>query len=297
MSDLTVKILVGIPASGKSTWKEQFLSKNPKWIAVSRDSFRYMLTNSGWCEPKIESMITELMDISILHALANKMNVIVDNTNVKASSINAIIKLVNHLAKVEFQVFDISLKKAIERDNLRDRRVGVEVIERMYEEYKNLCQTFDFSNRPLTKKFYTPPKPIRHLPCAIIVDIDGTIAHIKDRSPYDLSRVLNDDPDVIIVKLVRQLSKDYKIIIVSGREDICEDDTRMWLNVHDIPFSELYMRKATDLRKDSVIKREIYEQLIQPKFDVKFVLDDRLQVVNMWRRLGLKCLQVADGYF
>ena len=32
-------------------------------------------------------------------------------------------------------------------------------------------------------------------------------------------------------------------------------------------------------------------------FDVKFVLDDRDQVVEMWRDMGLPCFQVAPGDF
>jgi len=34
-----------------------------------------------------------------------------------------------------------------------------------------------------------------------------------------------------------------------------------------------------------------------PKYHVEFVLDDRNQVVNFWRYLGLTCFQVAEGDF
>jgi len=57
------------------------------------------------------------------------------------------------------------------------------------------------------------------------------------------------------------------------------------------------MRATGDNRKDSIVKKEIYEGIIKPVFDVKFVLDDRNQVVEMWRSLGLTVLQVADGNF
>ena len=33
------------------------------------------------------------------------------------------------------------------------------------------------------------------------------------------------------------------------------------------------------------------------KYSASIVLDDRKQVVDMWRSLGLTCLQVADGDF
>jgi hypothetical protein len=57
------------------------------------------------------------------------------------------------------------------------------------------------------------------------------------------------------------------------------------------------MRSAGDMRKDSIVKEEIYRQEILGRYNVWFVLDDRNQVVDMWRLLGLRCLQVAPGNF
>lgn len=50
------------------------------------------------------------------------------------------------------------------------------------------------------------------------------------------------------------------------------------------------MRQSKDFRKDSVIKSEIYEAEIKGKYFVEFVLDDRDQVVDLWRKeLKLPC--------
>jgi hypothetical protein len=57
------------------------------------------------------------------------------------------------------------------------------------------------------------------------------------------------------------------------------------------------MRKSGDLRKDSIVKQEIYEQFILNQYNTAFVLDDRDQVVRVWRDLGLTCLQVVYGDF
>jgi hypothetical protein len=57
------------------------------------------------------------------------------------------------------------------------------------------------------------------------------------------------------------------------------------------------MREENDNRKDSVIKEEIFFREIFGKWNVKFVLDDRDQIVRTWRNIGLKCLQVAEGNF
>ena len=57
------------------------------------------------------------------------------------------------------------------------------------------------------------------------------------------------------------------------------------------------MRKEKDYRQDAIIKQEIYENEIEGKYNIHFVLDDRDQVVAMWRKKGLTCLQVDYGDF
>lgn len=131
----------------------------------------------------------------------------------------------------------------------------------------------------------------------VIVDVDGTVALRGGRSPYDFSRVAEDQPNKSVVELVKVLAESVSIIFLSGRDDSCKDTTRKWLDYHvGVPF-ELFMRQTGDNRKDAIVKAEIFEREVQPRHDVWLVLDDRNQVVEMWREKGLTCLQVADGDF
>ena len=57
------------------------------------------------------------------------------------------------------------------------------------------------------------------------------------------------------------------------------------------------MRKTGDNRKDCIVKRELFDAHIKDKYYIDFILDDRNQVVNMWRELGFTVMQVADGNF
>lgn len=139
-------------------------------------------------------------------------------------------------------------------------------------------------------------------PKAIIVDIDGTIADMQKgvpgkRSPFDWDRVGEDFPNENVIDIVFALSMKYEIIIVSGRDEICESETMKWLEDNGVPCDELFMRRHNDNRPDHWIKREIYETKIAQHWNVIAVLDDRDKVVDMWRALGLTCLQVADGNF
>ena len=58
----------------------------------------------------------------------------------------------------------------------------------------------------------------------------------------------------------------------------------------------MFMRPKDDYRKDSLVKKEIYNNELS-KYNVLFVYDDRNQVVDMWRELGVKVFQVEPGNF
>lgn len=137
------------------------------------------------------------------------------------------------------------------------------------------------------------------LPKAIICDLDGTLCLINGRSPFDASTCDQDLPNIPVVKIVKNYHQlGYKIILASGREDIYREQTLRWLQEHEVAFELLIMRPAGDFRKDAVIKKEIFMQHIEGKYYVEFVLDDRNQVVDLWRNdLQLPCFQVYYGDF
>ena len=139
---------------------------------------------------------------------------------------------------------------------------------------------------------------------AIIVDIDGTIATHYDedgsqmREHHDYSLVIEDRPIPEVINLVRLYHRaGYNVLITSGRMDNSRQSTINWLALHGVPFDELIMREFKDFRPDDEVKLELYEKHIEPHYRVSIVLDDRQRVVDMWRRIGLRCLQVDYGDF
>lgn len=142
------------------------------------------------------------------------------------------------------------------------------------------------------------------LPEIVICDIDGTVAlHTEQsRHHFDYSKVLTDLPNDNVIWLVQQIlhAWEAEVIFLSGREDSCRADTLRWLDAHifkDDIAPKLFMRKTGDHRKDNVVKHELYAAHIEPYYNVRLVLEDRDQMVELWRSLGLTCLQVADGNF
>lgn len=134
---------------------------------------------------------------------------------------------------------------------------------------------------------------------AIICDIDGTLASLGARSPYEFGKVDQDEVKHATAEAVRVFSRaGYAIILFTGRDDSSREMTVAWLETNDVPFDVLVMRRAGDRRKDSKVKREMYERTVPGTYDVLLVLDDRNQVVDMWRKeLGLPCFQVDYGDF
>lgn len=136
------------------------------------------------------------------------------------------------------------------------------------------------------------------LPAALIVDIDGTLADRGSRSPFHWEKVMEDTVKEEIREIVNRYKTDTRIIVFTGRDGICEEDTKTWLTENKIHFDDLFIRPEGNKEKDSVIKRRLFDEHIRDKYYVRFVLDDRNQVVDMWRKeLGLVCLQVDYGDF
>lgn len=136
---------------------------------------------------------------------------------------------------------------------------------------------------------------------AVIADIDGTLALMGERSPYvfEPAEVLNDKPNQDVIDVVLAMwQTGHVVILTSGRQESCRAETVTWLEQH-CPFKPalLLMRPTGDFRKDSVIKRQMFENEIKPFYRVTAVFDDRDQVVGMWRDMGLTCMQVAPGDF
>ncbi len=149
-----------------------------------------------------------------------------------------------------------------------------------------------------------PYSPLPGTPRAIICDIDGTVALRGNRSPYDWTRVADDTPNRPVIEVVQALhASGHQVIFMSGRSAICELATGMWIETHvaanwsfDNGFL-LLMRRQGDNRQDAVIKAELFDQHVRTRFNVRAVFDDRLQVIRMWREMGLTVLDVAGGDF
>lgn len=131
----------------------------------------------------------------------------------------------------------------------------------------------------------------------IICDLDGTLSLMNGRNPYDYTACYNDKVNTPVWELLKHLFGTYVIIILSGRGSEARHETERWLEKYNIKYYALYMRKAGDMRRDTIVKQEMYDAHIKDKFNVVFALDDRNMMVDHWREMGIPCFQVWYGDF
>ncbi|GIF03100.1 phosphatase domain-containing protein [Actinoplanes siamensis] len=290
----------GLPASGKTTFARKL---QPGVVRVNRDDLRRMLHGQRLFTQWAEAQVTHAQRAAVEALLRAGASVIVDDTNLRAKTVREWAGLAARFgASFEVHDFtDVPLEECLRRDAERsaDDRVGEDPIRRMHERF------LAGKRLPLPVPFVEPGgpgvvyRPDPELPPAVLVDIDGTVALMAGRSPYEWDRVGEDAPNPAVIAAVRAMhAAGHAIVFCSGRDEVCRAETEAWLELFTgVPYEALFMRPAGDSRKDAVVKREIFDTRIRDRWRIVGVFDDRQQVVRMWRALGLTVFQVAEGDF
>lgn len=295
-------LTVGCPGSGKSTWAQEYAGRNPGWYVVNRDNIRIGLMgitarNEYKYSKAREQIVTDTAKMQIMTIMAKESTkgVIVADTNLNENRRDDFKNLAGFNGwSYHEEVFDVPWTELLKRNLHRgEGAVSIDVLRRMFWQF---CE---YRNKPVYNG--TPGKPK-----AVIFDVDGTLAKMVGRSPYDLEKCGTDIINPMVVELSKMFDKQgYQIIVVSGRESGTKEEpmkyyymTRKWVeDLAGVPLVMQCQREQGDSRSDMIVKEEIFWDKIAPHFDVKLAVDDRAQVVEMWRRIGVECWQVDHGDF
>ena len=278
-----VYLLKGLPASGKSTWaKEKIKNNKGSFKRINKDLLREMLDASEWSKSN-EKFILDVREFLILKSLEEGKHVIVDDTNLAFKHEERIKQLVKGKAQVEVKFFDVDVEECIKRDLTRINSVGEKVIRDMYNQFL----------RPEIKPVVY--KPDTSKPKAIIFDIDGTLAKMCDRSPYDFKKCIEDDLNWPVYRLYLAYKKiPYRILLFSGRDEICRPETEAWLKLYKISADILLMRPEGNKECDTIIKERMFNK-VKDNYNIQAVIDDRPRVVKHWKKLGLFVFNVDQN--
>ena len=287
-------LTVGPPGCGKTTWAENFVerlrSKGIEVRNVNRDDCRKELTGSYNNFTK-EDSVTKLQTGDAVSVLKSNGVVIVSDTNINPKTVD---KWHGIAKSFDVPVFEKHFKDSLDfdllvhRNKTRSKKVPDHVLRDFYRRYREA--NFKPYVRDTSKSR------------AVIFDVDGTLAKMVSRGPYDWKKVDEDEVHQDVADIARMYfnyheSADINIIILTGRDGSAEEKTREWLIDNNIPFDSMFIRPEGNFEKDSILKYDIFKKHIEPNYNVIGVYDDRDQVVQMWREIGRRRYQVANGNF
>jgi predicted kinase len=296
---------VGLPGSGKSTWAVDTINIERSHVRVNKDLIREELKSSGWVwsQAAEKDVIAERDRLINMYFEGGYQVVISDDTNLAPVHRRRLKELADqNNAEFELRVFDTPIDECVRRDSLRtgSAQVGSAVIERMNRAYPTWRQ--EVGAVPIDYSEFAKWTADSALPPAIICDLDGTLALFDHhRGPFETHKCADDKLNTVVADVITEMwTAGWEVLFVSGREGKFRRPTLQFLQQNtefDGSNCKLWMRPTGDFRKDWIIKGEIFDIHIRGKYNIKLVLDDRNQIVNFWRYLGLTCWQVAEGDF
>ena len=291
---------VGCSASGKSTWAKE-LSKQTGAIIIERDAARReVLRQKNNYSPgdlwlkwnfKDEKLVNPIIDSWQVHAVSIKSDIIFSDTWLNQDRLKAKIAEMESLGyETEVKYFRVrTIDVLYKNDRKRVESVGESVIRKRWLQWLELGEEVT----GIKKYVYDEEAGSK----AIVVDIDGTVAKMVDRGPFEWDRVDSDIPRTEIIDIVERMSKTHEIIFLSGRDSICREKTEEWIkNNINVSRFQLFMRKERDMRADREIKNELFFNHVAPNYAVDFVIDDRKQMIQEWRDIGVMCINVGCPY-
>ena len=297
--------MIGLPGSGKSTLSKRMVAESvlgdkvTKLARVNKDDLRTMYHNGHFSKSN-EDLIKQAEIKLIAELIMEGRDVVIDNTgNMLAKNRTNMAEAVRSLVDIDLDIelntdcVGVTPQTCIERDAQRDNPVGSKVIMKWW---RTLVRE-GFDPRPI----YEAPVG---LPKIVLCDLDGTLAHANGRDFFDWDKVdtdFVDDATRIIIESLMSGGKVDQVIFFSGRSSVCFDITLEWINKHLNPdlfvhgeTFELFMRTAGDMRKDTIVKREMFYNYIDGVYDPLFVIDDRVGVCEMWRwDVGVQTFQAG----
>ena len=297
-------MFVGPPGSGKSTQAHDYLkahNNRSDLVRISQDD-----------QGKKEHM-------ALFHQSVNaRKDIVVDRMNFDTKQRNRYLDVAKKAGyDTRIIVLHVSQYECMKRIRSRKDHPTIKTEDDAFNAvtffFKNYERVQDSEADEVIRMGWKPYGSTR----AIVCDLDGTMANVEHRRKYVrpdnlpegkkfrpnwkkfFDEMINDGVNLWCSEIVSMMSERYPIIYATGRPGDYVEHTELWLNEQQLRFSGdfLFMRPEGDYRKDSVIKEIILEFEIKTRYDILFILDDRKQVVDMWRSHGYTVLQCDPGEF
>jgi predicted kinase/uncharacterized HAD superfamily protein len=309
---------VGPPGSGKSTLAKQCVEEGYTRISQDVDGRKHL--------DLFQAAVVRGDDIFV-----DRLNF----TKQQRSRYLDVAKAAGYSTKVIilYQPFSVCLERCLNRkdhETIKNEESARSALNMFFTKYEPVENT----EADIIEKIY--PDNSR-FPSAIVCDLDGTLCEVEHRRHFvrppsntlvgpdgsmikvldqfesvDLQEPLpkfkpnwkgffdamsEDGLNKPVAEILHTMGGTHSIVLCSGRPDSYKRDTVAWLKKHEVHYDDLFMRNRADHRQDNVVKEIILDFEILTRYKPYFMIDDRDQVVEMWRERGYKCHQVAKGDF
>ncbi|NJO48206.1 MAG: AAA family ATPase [Leptolyngbyaceae cyanobacterium RM2_2_4] len=300
-------LLVGPPGSGKSTLAKKYEAEG--FVRISQDD-----QGKGGHIEAFRQAVNDRKDI-----IVDRMNFNIEqrkNYMVQVAHLDYEIEII-----VLHQPYDVCLERILKREGhptIQDEKSARSALQTFFTKYERPYENPRFK---LTFVYPEGPKPR-----AIICDLDGTLCNVEHRRhfvrltdeeiasgkkknwPAFFGGIKDDTVNQWCALILRAMQNDACIVYCSGRSDNERKSTVEWLEKYKLdsfgtPYTfgkvkaPLYMRNRHDSRRDDIVKEIILDFEILTRYTPQFMIDDRKQVVEMWRKRGFVCLQCDEGDF
>jgi predicted kinase len=161
LSNPEILMLVGVSGSGKSTFRKDFISKNKAYYVLNIDEIRdeyakkHGLTFEQLFEPEHHSWSHNEFERQLKSALNQRLNIVIDRTNLKVEDRHRILSLVPPEYKKTAVYFTCDKEEIMKRQLARDEQfvaqgkpsqnIPESVIEQMLADYKQPSESEGFN--------------------------------------------------------------------------------------------------------------------------------------------------------
>ena len=297
-------VMVGPCGSGKSTLSKKYVEQG--YTYINQDSQgREHLT---------------LFDIAVMDG----QNIIVDRMGFTRQQRERYLRVAKENGYtteiiVLHESYNTCLERMLVRQNhetIKDAKSARSALDMFFSKYE---RAEDHEADKVTRIWPQGDKP-----SAVICDLDGTLCNVDHRIhhvnpkvkpegfrknwPAFFAGIPNDHVNEWCKELLMGMKEFHQIVYCSGRDENQRKMTVEWLKANNLyefwdsnfekyDIVPLFMRHRNDSRQDWIAKEIILDFEILTRYKPLFFIDDREQVVNMWRKRGYTCLQCAPGQF
>jgi len=140
-----------------------------------------------------------------------------------------------------------------------------------------------------------------------IVDIDGVLSDASGRQHFlfgekkewwNFFEAAIDDPPILeSVRLVKELTKNQIVILVTARPKRLTEITTNWMDQNGIHWDALEMREDDNFTSSSDVKREVLHALQSLGYEPQLAIDDDPRNLVMYQTEGIPTVYIHSGYY